>query len=183
MVCKHHDGFCLWPTKTTRHNIANTKYKNGKGDLVREISDSCRKYDIKFGVYISPWDRNNAYYGKQKYVTIFQEQIQEVLSSYGPIFEMWIDGANGGDGYYGGANEIRKMPENYYRWEETFAIVHKLQSEAVIMGGGKNGDLHWPGNENGYCDPECRCTMPRDFETEHSKNSLNTEKNKVPHTL
>ena len=160
MVCKHHDGFCLWPSATTTHTIASTSFQGGHGDLVRDLSDSCRKFGLRFGVYVSPWDRNSALYGTPAYVTeVFQAQVREVLSSYGPVFEMWFDGANGGDGYYGGARETRKIPAGYYRWEETIAMVRQLQPDCAIFGDADGSHLRWPGNESGFCDPECRATF------------------------
>jgi len=156
LVCKHHDGFCLWPTKTTGYNITVSPWKNGKGDVVREISDACREQGLKFGVYISPWDRNNAAYGTAEYLKIYQEQIREVLTQYGEIFEMWFDGANGGDGWYGGAQEKRDIGNAavYYSWETTFGLVRELQPNARIFCGGP--DVRWCGNERGHIDPECR---------------------------
>ena len=149
LVCKHHDGFCLWRTKTTTHNISNCPWRDGKGDMVREFSDSCRKFGLKFGVYVSPWDRNSAVYGTPEYVKIFEEQIREVLTQYGEIFEMWFDGANGGDGWYGGACEKRNIgiARDYYNWDRIFGIVRELQPNARIFGG---PDLRWCGNERGH---------------------------------
>ena len=157
VVAKHHDGFCLWPTKTTAHNISKSPFRGGKGDYVKEMSDACRRHGLRFGVYVSPWDRNNAVYASEKYVTdVFQAQIRELLSGdYGEIFEMWFDGANGGDGYYGGAREKRKIPAGYYRYDtETFAMVRGLQPKVCIFNESKLADFHWPGNERGFVNPE-----------------------------
>ena len=153
LVCKHHDGFCLWRTKTTTHNISNCPWRDGKGDMVREFSDSCRKHGLKFGVYVSPWDRNSAVYGTPEYVKIFEEQIREVLTQYGEIFEMWFDGANGGDGWYGGACEKRNIgfAKDYYNWDRIFGIVRELQPNARIFNG---PDLRWCGNERGHIPPD-----------------------------
>jgi alpha-L-fucosidase len=110
VVAKHHDGFCLWPTKTTEHNISNSPYKNGKGDILKEYRIACDKLGMKMGVYCSPWDRNSPLYGKPQYVTdVYRKQLSELYTNYGPLFMVWHDGANGGDGYYGGAREVRKI--------------------------------------------------------------------------
>ena len=153
IVAKHHDGFCLWPTKTTEHNITKSPFRGGKGDYVREMADACRKAGMRFGVYVSPWDRNSADYGTAKYVETYHAQIRELLGGeYGEVFEMWFDGANGGDGYYGGAREKRKIPDGYYRFEEVFKFVRELQPKVCIFGMG--GEFMWPGNEMGYAPPD-----------------------------
>ena len=159
VVAKHHDGFCLWPTKTTEHNV--TKSPFGR-DYVKEMEQACRRAGLKFGVYCSPWDRNNAHYGTEKYVTdVFQRQLRELLSGdYGEIFEMWFDGANGGDGYYGGAREKRKIPDGYYRYgTETFAMVRRLQPNVCIFNEMDEADFRFCGNEQGLVDPDSRSTI------------------------
>ena len=158
LTCKHHDGFCLWPTKTTEHNIAKSAWKNGKGDVVRALSDACRRHGLRFGVYLSPWDRNNPHYGTPEYIGIYREQLRELLTHYGPIFEVWHDGANGGDGYYGGARETRSIDRRtYYDWPETWAMVRKLQPNAVIFSD-VGPDIRWVGNESGYANETCWAT-------------------------
>jgi len=149
LTCKHHDGFCLWPSKYTDHSVKYSSWKNGHGDVVREVSDACGKYGIKFGVYLSPWDRNNKDYGKPEYIQYYRNQLRELLTNYGPIFEVWFDGANGGDGYYGGARETRKIDrETYYDWPTTWKIVRQLQPNATIFSDA-GPDVRWVGNENG----------------------------------
>lgn len=147
LTAKHHDGFCLWPTKTTGHNISKSPWKNGRGDLVREFAEACKAENLKFGIYVSPWDRNHAEYAREGYVKAFHEQIREVLTYYGPVFEIWFDGANGGDGWYGGAKETRKIPADYYRFSEVMEMVRKIQPQCVIWGA---GDARWGGSEQGH---------------------------------
>ncbi len=158
LTCKHHDGFCLWPTKTTEHSIKHSPYKNGKGDIVREISEAAKRHGLKFGVYVSPWDRNQATYGTPQYIPIYREQIRELLTGYGPIFEIWHDGANGGTGYYGGANEKRIIDKrHYYHWPETWAMERELQPNAVIFSD-VGPDVRWVGNEKGIAGETCWAT-------------------------
>ncbi|MBT4820362.1 MAG: alpha-L-fucosidase, partial [Lentisphaerae bacterium] len=149
LTCKHHDGFCLWPSKYTEHSVRNSVWRDGKGDVVRELADACARRGVKFGVYLSPWDRNHALYGTPEYVECYRNQLRELLTEYGPIFEVWHDGANGGDGYYGGANESRTIDKKtYYDWPTTWAIVRELQPDAVIFSD-VGPDIRWVGNESG----------------------------------
>ena len=150
-TAKHHCGFCMWPSKYTEYSVKNSPWKNGKGDVVRELADACRAEGLKFAVYLSPWDRNHPDYGKPEYVTYFRNQLRELLTNYGDIFEVWFDGANGGDGWYGGANETRRIDgKTYYGWAETFRMIRELQPKAVIWNdGGDRGDLRWVGTEAG----------------------------------
>src|SRR5471030_510902 len=159
VIAKHHDGFCLWPTKTTEHNISHSPYKNGKGDLIQEYREACDKLGMKLGIYCSPWDRNSALYGKPEYVTdVYRKQLQELYSNYGPLFIVWHDGANGGDGYYGGAREKRTIDRStYYGWHETWGIARKLQPNAAIFGD-VGPDVRWVGNEKGHAGETCWAT-------------------------
>ncbi|WP_373520812.1 alpha-L-fucosidase [Aquiflexum sp.] len=150
ITAKHHDGFCLWPSEYTAHSVKNSPWKNGEGDLIKELAESCAEFGLKFGIYYSPWDRNHADYGKQEYITYMRNQLTELLTNYGEIFEVWFDGANGGDGYYGGANETRRVDKkSYYDWENTFALVRERQPNAVIFGDA-GPDVRWVGNEHGF---------------------------------
>ena len=150
LTAKHHDGFCLWPTKYTDYSVRNTPYKDGKGDIVGELAAACRKYGLKFGVYLSPWDRHQAFYGTPLYREYFYAQLQELLTQYGDIFEVWFDGANGGDGYYGGAREERKIDRRtYYDFPRAWRMVSQYQPQAIIFSDGGPG-CRWVGNEEGY---------------------------------
>lgn len=139
LTAKHHDGFCLWPTKTTRHSVASSPWKEGKGDVVKELRDACTKYGMKFGVYLSPWDRNAECYGDSpRYNQFFIEQLTELLTNYGEVHEVWFDGANG-EGPNGKKQE--------YDWDAFYKTIQRLQPKAVmaIMG----DDVRWVGNEKG----------------------------------
>ncbi|OFK58130.1 hypothetical protein HMPREF2811_01060 [Globicatella sp. HMSC072A10] len=139
LTCKHHDGFCLWPSQYTSHTIANTPYKDGKGDIVKEVAAACKKYDMKFGVYLSPWDLTESSYGTGKeYNEFFVNQLTELLTQYGDIFEVWFDGANG-EGPNGKTQE--------YDWLGYYQIIRQLQPNAVIAIMGP--DVRWIGNEAG----------------------------------
>ena len=150
LTAKHHDGFCLWPSKYTEHSIKNSPYKNGKGDIVGEFVEACRKHGLKAGLYLSPWDRNHSGYGKPEYITYYRGQLEELLTQYGEISEIWFDGANGGDGYYGGANETRHIErETYYDWETTVRMVKEWQPDIMVFSDA-GPDVRWVGNENGF---------------------------------
>jgi len=148
-VAKHHDGFALWPTKTASYNISESPWRNGKGDMVKEFQLAAKKLGMKFGVYCSPWDRNNPAYGTPAYVAIYRNQLRELYSNYGPLFASWHDGANGGDGYYGGKKEQRKVDQStYYDWKNTWAITREMQPNAAIFSD-IGPDMRWVGNEKG----------------------------------
>lgn len=139
LTCKHHDGFCLWPTKTTEHSIKNSPYKNGKGDVVREVADSCKKYGLKFGVYLSPWDRNSKLYGTPAYNDFYIEQMTELLTNYGEIFMLWLDGACGA--------KADGQPVQKYDFERIWKTAIELQPNIVMSGCAP--DVRWIGNESG----------------------------------
>ena len=139
LTAKHHDGFCLWPTATTKHSVASSPWKKGRGDVVRELRKACDKYDMKFGVYLSPWDRNAECYGDSpRYNDFFISQLTELLTNYGEVHEVWFDGANGE-----GPNGRKQV----YDWEAFYKTIQRLQPKAVmaIMG----DDVRWVGNEKG----------------------------------
>ena len=159
LTCKHHDGFCLWPSKYTEHSVKNSPWKHGQGDVVREISEACKKHGLQFGVYLSPWDRNHKDYGRPEYITYYRNQLRELLTNYGPITEVWFDGANGGDGYYGGARERRRIDNRtYYDWVNTRKIVYELQPLACMFSDG-GPEIRWVGNERGIAGDPCWATL------------------------
>ena len=160
-TAKHHCGFCMWPSAYTEYSVKNAPWKDGKGDVVRELADACREEGLKFAVYLSPWDRNYAEYGRPEYITYFRNQLRELLTNYGDIFEVWFDGANGGDGWYGGANETRRIDKYYYDWPETYRLIRELQPHCVIWGDNANrADLRWVGTEAGNVGETNWSTMP-----------------------
>ena len=162
LTAKHHDGFCLWPSQYTEHSVMNSPWKDGKGDVVKELSEACKEYGLKMGLYLSPWDRNHSDYGSPEYITYYRNQLRELLTNYGEIFEFWIDGANGGTGYYGGADENRKVNrKTYYDWPNTFKIVRELQPGAVIFSDA-GPDIRWVGNEQGWANETNWCLLRRD---------------------
>lgn len=137
LTAKHHDGFCLWPSKYTDHDVASSPWKNGKGDVVKEVSDACHKYGLKFGIYLSPWDRHEPSYGTDKYNQFYLNQLRELLTNYGKIYEVWFDGAKGPN-----AKDME------YDFKAYRALVRKLQPQAVLFSD-EGPDVHWIGNENG----------------------------------
>lgn len=140
LTAKHHDGFCLWPTKLTNHSVKSSPWKNGKGDVVKEVAAACKRYNMGFGVYLSPWDRNHKDYGDtEKYNTFFLGQLRELLSNYGKIDEVWFDGANGT-----GPNGKRPV----YDFNKWYELIRKLQPSATIAVMGP--DVRWVGTESGY---------------------------------
>jgi alpha-L-fucosidase len=159
LTCKHHDGFCLWPSKYTEHSVKNSSWKNGKGDVVKELSRACKQHGLRFGVYLSPWDCNHKDYGRPEYLSYYRNQLRELLTQYGDIFTVWFDGANGGRGYYGGAREIRKIDaRTYYDWDNTRRIVRELMPMAVMFSDA-GPDFRWVGNENGIAGDPCWATL------------------------
>jgi alpha-L-fucosidase len=139
ITAKHHDGFCLWPSEVTDHSVESSPWKNGKGDVVKEVADACRRHGIGFGVYLSPWDRNAPMYGTEAYNDFFVAQLTELLTRYGKVDEVWFDGANGE-----GPNGKRQVYD-FPRW---YRHIRQLQPEAVIAIMGP--DVRWVGTESGY---------------------------------
>ena len=140
LTAKHHDGFCLWPTRTTEHSVSKSPWRNGSGDVVRELVDACRADGLRVGLYLSPWDRNNPTYGDSpRYNDLYCDQLTELLTRYGNIAEVWFDGANGE-----GPNGKRQV----YDWPRVWGLVRKLQPEAVMFSDA-GPDVRWCGNERG----------------------------------
>jgi alpha-L-fucosidase len=159
LTAKHHDGFCLWPSQYTEHSVKNSPWQNGKGDVVKELSRACRRHGLKFGVYLSPWDRNHKDYARPEYITYYRNQLRELLTHYGDIFCVWFDGANGGDGFYGGARETRHIDNRtYYDWDNTRQLVRELMPLAVMFSDA-GPDMRWVGNERGIAGDPCWATL------------------------
>lgn len=144
LTCKHHDGFCLWPSAYTDFSVKSTPWKEGKGDLVREVADACKEYGLKFAVYLSPWDMNHPDYGTERYNDFFVNQLTELLTQYGRVDEVWFDGACG---------EGPSGKKQVYDFKRYYEVIRRLQPEAVIAVMGP--DVRWVGTESGYgCDTE-----------------------------
>ena len=153
LTAKHHDGFCLWPSETTRHSVVSSPWREGKGDVVREFVDACRGEGLKAGLYLSPWDRNHPTYGDSPaYNDVYAAQLTELLTRYGSIAEVWFDGANGE-----GPNGRRQV----YDWPRVFGLVRRLQPQAVIFSDA-GPDVRWCGNERGVAgDPNWSTVDPK----------------------
>ncbi len=147
ITAKHHDGFCLWPSKYTKHSVKSSLWKNGKGDVVKEISDACSEYGIKFGVYLSPWDRNQPLYGTNAYNTYYKNQLRELLTNYGDISEVWFDGAKG-----------ENAKDMQYDFPGFWELVRQLQPKAVMFSD-VGPDVRWVGNEAGNAGETCWSTI------------------------
>ncbi|WP_216587452.1 alpha-L-fucosidase [Streptomyces brasiliscabiei] len=151
LTCKHHDGFCLWPSDVTSYSVAASPWRGGRGDVVAEVADAARRHGLRFGVYLSPWDRTEASYGSgTAYDDFYVAQLTELLTRYGPVFSVWLDGANGE-----GPNGRRQT----YDWERYYAVVRALQPDAVISVCGP--DVRWCGNEAGETRPDEWSVVPR----------------------
>jgi alpha-L-fucosidase len=151
ITAKHHDGFCLWPTQYTEHCVRNSAWRDGKGDVIREISDACREQGMLFGFYLSPWDRHEPTYGTDAYNVHFCDQLRELLSNYGPIAEVWFDGACGE-----GPNGKKQV----YDWPAYYKVIRELQPNAIIWS--QDGDARWIGNEDGTAGDPCWAMMGAD---------------------
>lgn len=151
LTCKHHDGFCLWPSRYSQHTVAQTPWKNGRGDLVKDLAEACHQQGLKFGVYLSPWDRTEGSYGEgRKYDDFYVNQLTELLTNYGEIGCVWLDGANG-EGLNG--------KKQYYDWDRYYETIHRLQPQCVISVCGP--DIRWVGNEAGHTRKEEWSVVPK----------------------
>lgn len=174
LTCKHHDGFCLWPSKFTDYTVANTPFQDGKGDIVKDVAEACKNAGLKFGVYLSPWDRHEETYGTgAPYDNFFSNQLTELLTNYGDIFEVWFDGCCG---------EGKNGKKQNYDWTRYYKIVRTLQPEAVIAISGP--DVRWVGNEAGITRPSewsvlpCDCDFQEGIEIPQNKNKQSKYKDK-----
>lgn len=151
ITAKHHDGFCLWPSKYSTHTVIQSSWKGGKGDVLKELRNACNEFGLKMGVYLSPWDRNHPAYGTPEYNLVFARMLEEVLTTYGPIYEVWFDGANGE-----GPNGKRQV----YDWNLFIATVRKHAPKAVIFSDA-GPDIRWVGNESGIAGETCWGTIDK----------------------
>lgn len=149
LTAKHHDGFCLWPNPVSSHTVAQSPWKDGKGDVLKELSDACRDYGLEFGIYISPWDRNDPHYGTDEYNDVFVQTLEHALGSYGHVFEQWFDRACG---------EGPNGKQQVYDWLLFNSTVHKMQPDAVIFSDYGPG-CRWVGNESGSAGRTCWSTI------------------------
>jgi alpha-L-fucosidase len=147
LTAKHHDGFCLWPSKYTEHSVKNSPWKNGKGDVVKDIATACKKYGLKFGVYLSPWDRHEPSYGTNAYNDHYKNQLRELLTNYGEISEVWFDGAKG-----------ENAKDMQYDFNGYWQLVRSLQPKAVMFSDA-GPDVRWVGNEAGNAGETCWSTI------------------------
>ncbi len=150
LTVKHHDGFCLWPSQYTEHSVKSSPWRDGKGDVVREVSEACRRAGVRFGIYLSPWDRHEPAYGTPSYNQFYMNQLRELLTNYGPIAEVWMDGAKG--------ENAKDMEYDFEAWR---ALIRELQPEAVIFSDA-GPDVRWIGNEKGFAGETCWSTIDRD---------------------
>lgn len=153
LTAKHHDGFCLWPSNYSTHTVRESKWKNGRGDVLKELAKACREYGLKLGIYVSPWDRNHPTYGTDEYNKTFINTLTEVLTNYGDVFEVWFDGANG---------EGPNGKKQTYDWNAFFSLVKKLQPNSLIFGP-VGSDIRWVGNEDGYANETNWATMNKEM--------------------
>jgi len=175
-VVKHHDGFCLWPTETTTHRCTSSSNANAQAtNIPRDFAKAAKELGLKYGFYISPWDRNSAYYGTDKYVKdVFMKQCDELAQYGSDQFEMWFDGANGGDGYYGGANDTRSVDQStYYDVPNLRDYIHGIAPDCVMWGVG--GEARWIGNESGYAGETNWAMMERGAASEDSNRETGQE--------
>lgn len=163
ITAKHHDGFCLWPSKYTEHSVKNSPYKNGKGDIIREFTDACHEFNMKVGVYISPWDRNSVYWGSPEYSEFYAKQLEEILTQYGKIDEIWWDGA--------GSSEAK------YDWGRWAYLIRKHQPDAVIfgsMGATPYVEMRWVGTEAGFAGTTHYASINTDMVFKETVEDMNT---------
>ncbi len=150
LTAKHHDGFCLWPSRYTEHSVKNSPWKGGQGDMVGEVAEACRRAGVRFGIYLSPWDRHEPSYGTAGYNAYYLNQLRELLTNYGPIAEVWMDGAKG--------ENAKDMEYDFEAWR---ALVRELQPDAVLFSDA-GPDVRWIGNEKGFAGETCWSTMDKD---------------------